>query len=283
MHKILFKILISNIFNFISFRFEKKIFSKEKIKKKSDTLFILGSGPSVRKIKDWNTIKKYDCVGFNFWCFHNFVPNYYFVEAPASQKALNVLKKILTIRSKDYKKTVFFNRKRWKSNILDQFFEKYKHTYYHIFSIRLNIQSKIIFKKFLDSKLFQYIKKFFFFKQGVSTIEEVVFFAYVMGYKKIVLCGVDLNSNDYFFDDKNFKHIKTKNIYLPKDHTEDHKKIHMSNDPKRCKGGIILNDVLQIYQKYVFKKDMRIFIYDNGSALKKILPLWPMRNLNYTK
>src|SRR4051794_32647194 len=51
--------------------------------KHSDTVFLLGSGPSINKISDarWHVIQQHDTWGFNFWCYHRVVPNLYFLEA----------------------------------------------------------------------------------------------------------------------------------------------------------------------------------------------------------
>jgi len=45
--------------------------------KKSDTLFVLGSGESINKLglDAWDVIKKNDTVSFKYWLIHDFVPN----------------------------------------------------------------------------------------------------------------------------------------------------------------------------------------------------------------
>ena len=47
--------------------------------KRSDTLFVLGSGPSINRIPQerWRAIAAHDSVGFNFWPYHPFVPTFY--------------------------------------------------------------------------------------------------------------------------------------------------------------------------------------------------------------
>ena len=51
--------------------------------KRSDFLFILGSGASINRISPerWKSIAQHDTIGFNFWPFHPFVPGMYFFEA----------------------------------------------------------------------------------------------------------------------------------------------------------------------------------------------------------
>src|SRR5205823_1453288 len=51
--------------------------------KKSDTIFLLGSGPSINHISPdrWACIAQHDSIGFNFWVLHPFVPTLYSFEA----------------------------------------------------------------------------------------------------------------------------------------------------------------------------------------------------------
>jgi hypothetical protein len=56
------------------------IFNEDfKYKKTSDTLYILGSGPSINHLssKCFSLIKEADSIGFNFWFAHEFVPSFY--------------------------------------------------------------------------------------------------------------------------------------------------------------------------------------------------------------
>ena len=47
--------------------------------KTSNTLYILGSGPSVLDITDkqWQHIKSHNSMGFNHWYVHDFEPTFY--------------------------------------------------------------------------------------------------------------------------------------------------------------------------------------------------------------
>ena len=52
--------------------------------KKSDTIFIMGSGSSINTISEdqWNIISKNDSLGLNFWIIHDFIPTFYCYEEP---------------------------------------------------------------------------------------------------------------------------------------------------------------------------------------------------------
>jgi len=51
--------------------------------KRSDVLFILGTGPSINQIsaQRWQAISRHDTLGLNFWLYHPFVPTFYVVES----------------------------------------------------------------------------------------------------------------------------------------------------------------------------------------------------------
>ena len=66
------------------FQLNGKRFDTSVIKryKTSDTLFILGSGPSICELnsKHFKIISDHDSIGFGFWCIHDFAPTYYMME-----------------------------------------------------------------------------------------------------------------------------------------------------------------------------------------------------------
>lgn len=58
--------------------------------KTSDTVFLLGSGPSVNAMSllDWVEVRKCDSIGMNMWPAHPFVPTLYEAEAPYESQYL---------------------------------------------------------------------------------------------------------------------------------------------------------------------------------------------------
>jgi len=74
--------------------------------KNSDTVFLLGSGPSINAIpkEKWSAIAKHDSMACNFWLFHKFVPTFYFYEAIGCRdgKCLEVFRRIAEKRAQDY-------------------------------------------------------------------------------------------------------------------------------------------------------------------------------------
>ena len=73
--------LISNVKILVkSIIYNRKIFTQKCLNevKKSNTLFILGSGDSINDInnKQWEEIKQSDSLGINSWLVHKHMPTY---------------------------------------------------------------------------------------------------------------------------------------------------------------------------------------------------------------
>ena len=129
----------------------------------------------------------------------------------------------------------------------------------------------------ITCKKYNLVKDFLLLGQGVASIERLCLKAFFSGYKKIVLCGVDLNNSRYFFEKnqlftEDLKKISNK-IMESKDMVHKGNK-HITSDTKFCKGGIVVQDVLSIYQKYVFKNKSQIFVESKKSLLKQFFPVY---------
>ena len=81
------------IVNYFYHSFKNKKLIKSNIfkKKNSDNLFILGSGESINSIKIWDQIETHDSVGFNYFIFNNFVPNFMSSKALILSAKMNIM------------------------------------------------------------------------------------------------------------------------------------------------------------------------------------------------
>jgi len=177
----------------------------------TDTLFILGSGPSIEDItaSQWQHIAQHTSIGLNSWVIHDFIPDFYGCEEVESLEYIEVQTTISAMlrredvtakrpgvlllrpqsrtegnriidipsplrgRSRIYGRTTAVTRK--TTNLVSDL-EKLLGSYQ-----RGKIPSPIL----IDA--------------GMS-IARMVSLGVVSGFTKIVLLGVDLNSNTYFFD-----------------------------------------------------------------------------------
>ena len=184
-------------------------------RKTSDTLFILGSGPSINRIsaERWSAIARHDTIGFNFWLYHPFVPTFYMVESaplnPATDEVCRRYREIARIRAADYANTPRLvmglhvpgrhEVHEWPPAFRDGFF-----AVTDLLPPARSAQELQRLLRYLDRRaafrtetgwqaLFKY----------ASSVTALITFGVKMGYRRIVLCGVDLGAQEYFYQDPN--------------------------------------------------------------------------------
>lgn len=170
------------------------------------SIFILGSGASVNSysLDQWNLISNNHSFGFNSWYKHNFVPNFYSLEVDNDNN--NWKNKLSDLkRLKDEYKNVpimlrgAINRKVNLDLLEDDF------NWHLPIELEIPIANDKQLKKLLW--IFKILSKFsifnynFIFGTGASLV-SIILTAWRMGYKEIILCGVDLNNTKYFFNSK---------------------------------------------------------------------------------
>jgi hypothetical protein len=170
---------------------------KEKYKK-SDTIFILGGSESINDVTDeqWQHIAKHDSFGMNWWPVHHFVPTFYSSNYPRQKKYRDKLEEAITRKKKDYLNTVFFvsgNRavkRGMHPRILPGFFSAKPICCFYNYSNPIQLAKEEPF----TAKSFE---KTLYYRGGLSLILDLV---NQMGYKSIILMGVDLRNAVHFYD-----------------------------------------------------------------------------------
>lgn len=275
---------IKSIVNYLNHSFKNKSLIKSNIfeNKNSDTLFILGSGESINSIKIWDKISKHDSVGFNYFIFNNFVPNFYIFEStyPEYEDEYNAQLSLIEKKINKFKSIKVFLKISRGFEGIKKILDKNSINYKLLFELNFNSNNVEELKTKITHKKYNLVKDFLLLGQGVASIERLCLKAFFSGYKKIVLCGVDLNNSRYFFEKnqsftEDLKKISNK-IIESKDMVHKGNK-HITSDTKYCKGGIVVQDVLSIYQKYVFKNKSQIFVESENSLLKQFFPLYNYR------
>ena len=275
---------IKSIVNYLNHSFKNKSLIKSNIfeNKNSDTLFILGSGESINSIKIWDKIRKHDSVGFNYFIFNDFVPNFYIFEStyPEYEDEYNAQLSLIEKKINKFKSIKVFLKISRGFEGIKKILDKNSINYKLLFELNFNSNNVEELKTKITHKKYNLVKDFLLLGQGVASIERLCLKAFFSGYKKIVLCGVDLNNSRYFFEKnqsftEDLKKISNK-IIESKDMVHKGNK-HITSDTKYCKGGIVVQDVLSIYQKYVFKNKSQIFVESENSLLKQFFPLYNYR------
>lgn len=267
--KIYFQIYTSTLW------FSRAVFKR----RKSDTVFILGSGDSINKIKDWSEIKEHDSLGFNFFMAHDFVPDFYFIEIPRDEYHIEALKKLIVFKGKDYwsKVSFFIKRPLWKCSDehLDfkQLFDsidarpKFIRTHYS----GAESTNSLIEEIRSHASGLGLIHGPRLIGQGVASVESFCHFLIRCGYKKIIFVGVDLNNTKYFYMTRHFDYLREYGIHLT---TGQAGQVHKTNDPGQMWGALTVTEVIEAYAKYYQSHGVQFYSYTTDSELAKFLPIW---------
>lgn len=184
--------------------------------KKSDTIFILGSGPSINDItkKQWNVIANNDSIGFNWWFVHDFVPTFY-----VFQSAHDQMLKILEDKYLSYKNVPFLIRgsafARGSFDFSDKRFNLLKTSPVYFvneypISASCAIKPDLLYRYMDALGLMTYGEIAPFIPKWRGTLGLLISLAYQMGYKNIVLCGMDMHNADHFWDYPPYNSLKQK-------------------------------------------------------------------------
>lgn len=202
--------------------------SKFSYQKKSDTLFILGSGASVLDLspEDWALIKQHDSVGFNLWLVHDFVPDLYMFEVADRDADSEFISRShdffynLRMKEKDYSnvKMIYkMNTVLSRTFLLEKCVPKsiLKNFYFSPVIFLAHHDLKTL-KKMLKISLRALEKnKNWIHLHTHATMFDLILFAVKYQFKKIVLVGTDLTA-DYFFETNYYKeYLLSKNLKPP--------------------------------------------------------------------
>lgn len=254
-------------------------------KKTSHRIFILGSGYSINSIsaENWKIIKANDSFGFNTWMFHSHVPTYYAWETPSIREYFDAMVKRFNDRSSEYKEIPLFV----------QFQHAFKMGYsmeelryptdniYYFAPYTFHTTNKKLLKKaiarFLDQKEPDLGKIIHY----GGSLSNVIMMSYLMGYKEIVLMGIDLNDPRYWFmkDDvdaptKAFAEIHCR--WSQKTGRSKDGGKHATVDKKFTSlyGSLPIDEYLKILKEELNKRGVRLFIGNEKSQLYTMLPLY---------
>ncbi len=187
--------------------------------KKSDKLFVIGSGESLNNLtpEEWGEISRNDSFGFNFSLYHKHIPTFYTIEgmkprnlnengrSPVAEKFYTITKKrmhayknvIKILTDMDIGKVKYV--KNYLHNFLDEkgFLIKTENCV-----SRNQADLDLVISCFKKDGLYDEsgnIKSISKIRASVSMIINV---GIKLGYKEIILCGIDLNSKGYFYQNK---------------------------------------------------------------------------------
>ncbi len=257
-------------------------------KKKSDTVFILGSGDSINELtnNDWDLIRHNNIIGLNYSFVHPIIPDYHFMEMIPLKEMQDFFCKETSKRYSDV--DMFFQYKHiLKSGFDLSKYEFQNRTYVHIPHLFPTIYPEILKLYFKDSKAVDGVKLSNLIHHN-SHIGCAVMFAQALGYKNIVMLGIDLNGGEYFTDSKikskiypdidsydyinvlRKKHFKQVNEYQNSKHPT------IDEDLMRKRAGIKMDKYFKIYDDvFIQNSGVKLYTGNKNSILSKYLPIYP--------
>lgn len=180
--------------------------------KTSDTLFILGSGPSINAItaERWKRIAEHDTAAMNFWLIHPFVPKFYFYEEIVrndSPEMHSAFVQLAHARCHDYTSTIkVASEVHWtEAEMTKSLPEQWGWNLFAALPVNIAARNETQLRYALDY-LWQrgYFARSARFRSLVkygSSLSMLLAFAVRMGYRNVVLCGIDLKTGAYFYQD----------------------------------------------------------------------------------
>lgn len=202
----------------------KQVISDDLCKyKTSDTIFILGSGPSLGNLteKEWQHIAQHDSFGINFSYLTGFAPTYYSLEDGKTRWLRNFVEQRLSKRKEMLSKTLWCISERHLTRgihprLTPEFFPVNPLFYRYKYPETIDINAD---RPFCEKDF----KRTIMYRGSLSVVLSLID---KMNYKKIVLIGVDMLTKEHFFD--NMEEMQEYNEFYKKLHADKEKYDYMS-------------------------------------------------------
>lgn len=177
------------------------------------TAFILGSGPTINHIDQsmWDVISKNFSVAFNNFITHPFVPNMYVVQSTNVGEIQREFDLSYKLRSDAYKNTIFLARSKGVNNFTfhktfpyDALLQERKSSLYFTPEIFVSSDAKInplrLLRHLVQKNYIAPFQSIDFLPKFGATVPMLHILCSLLGYKKIVLCGIDMYDTTHFYD-----------------------------------------------------------------------------------
>jgi hypothetical protein len=280
---------VKNVFFKLHARFRgyKLIDNYKDSKKKSDTIFILGSGESINDLTSaqWDLIKSKNILGLNYSFVHDVIPDYHLMEMIPLKEMQDFFCEVTQKKYQDV--DMFFQYK----HVLKSDFNLKQYSHQQNILVHVPHLYPTIYPEVLELYFRNLLKKRKLELSDLvhhnSHIGCAVMFAQILGYKHIVMLGIDLNGGDYFTSSKlvstaypsneNYNKInalRTKHFESTQEYMNS---IHPTIDEKLMKerGGLSMDEYFEIYSKVFFDNtNVTLYSGSNRSKLSEFLPVF---------
>lgn len=250
--------------------------------KKSDTLFVFGSGASVLTIEDsdWNQISKMDSIGLNLWTIHPLIPTYYTFELPRLAHVREIMVNNYQNRLADYKKTAVILK---AEASYDKELLKLISRSSNAENVDLSVPAYCTIAN--EAQLIYLLNNYHSLKRKHCFVEHGVFFrkrasvlfatmlGYDLGYKNIVFCGVDgFAGSGYFYHDTTGRGIAP-GASVPSPVNQPVGAVHKTMSTEH--DSLNVDYCLQLMFKHLYAKNgVSLWVGTPNSMLSEWMPAW---------
>jgi hypothetical protein len=253
-----------------------KQFDISQLKRNSDTIFVLGCGASINDLTEeqWQLISSHDSVGVNYFYAHSFRPTFHMIELGQSDKSMECINKHLLSRPDRKNETIFMQIRHLLKRTELELDNCNSNLYFYSPSVPKGTSTKMLTKV-----IKRWFRKKNLLMHHSSNLDCTIHFAYQAGYKKIYLLGVDLNSNQYFWDVTQSKaqsqidvKVATRDDYAKSKFNTDPKATHATADKTHTSmnESLTIIEYLTLLNTHVFKKhNIHFATCTTGSLLRQ--------------
>lgn len=258
------------LFTWISNRqLRYKMISKDEAKKykRSNIIFVLGSGPSIKRLtkEQWEYIGQHDSFGINFSFLLDFTPTFHSMEDGKIRWYRRFMEERLQSRRKRLSETVWFISERHLTRFIHPrltplFFPENPICCIYKYPKPIILNENRPFRKE------DFIKNSIVYRGSLSV---VLYLIDKLVYKNIVLLGIDLNTPEHFF--YNMEEMKPYVEYQRKRHDKDKYQYMLTKPGKYRPFDEYLYEVNDLYFK---PKGVNLFVGSTESILADRIPVY---------
>ena len=248
--------------------------------KGSETVFVLGSGPSICSLTPdhFEEIGQQDSIGFNLWAVHEFVPTHYLLQLSRDATSRHAEIGALQSRIGSYLQTQIlvrgdqtFQGQPSFSEIAIEVLQRSDMWFLMELAIhsKVEIEPRVMMRVFESLGLFNYGVVGKAIPKWRGTLGLILSLTYQMGYRNVVLCGIDMNDSSHFFDDPAYQDCLP-GITLPPVGSTDTETFE-SQAYSRNTVSRYVSDFARFARE---RAGVKLFLASPGSRLTGIIPDW---------
>lgn len=166
-------------------------------RRRSETIFLIGSGPSVSRLTEheWRRVREADSCGMNYSFFLPHIPTFHILEDPKSREGRALFARQFAPKRTAYTGTVWgMHRKQLKRLIHPRFAPEFFPETPQVWAYR---QPPTIEFERDRSFVAEDFERAIIYR---GTMSVALWFAVRLGYRRVVMLGVDLHTHEHFYD-----------------------------------------------------------------------------------